>query len=441
MQTIDSLLNAKWIIPVEPHDYYMENASLAIKDGIILEVLPQAEARQKYRAAVTHHLPDHALVPGFVNSHTHAAMTLFRGLADDLPLMEWLEKHIWPAEAAWVNPEFINTGTTLAVAEMLSSGTTCFNDMYFYPEETARVVDAIGIRATLGLIVLGFPTVWAKDAAEYLHKGLAVHDQYRHHHLIKTAFAPHAPYTVPDEPLHKIATLAEELDIPIHMHVHETQSEVQDARQSTGKSPIQRLMEIGLLSPRMMAVHMTAVESDDLQRLKDSGAHVIHCPESNLKLASGFCQVSKFAHAGINVALGTDGAASNNDLDMFGEMRCAALLAKVLTKNASSLPAADALRMATLNGAKALGRDTEIGSLVPGKAADVIAIDLNHIATQPVYHPISQIVYAASRDQVTDVWVAGRHLLKNRVHTTLDCNEIIAKAQAWADKIKDTPVE
>lgn len=441
METIDSLLNAKWIIPVEPHAQYLEDASLAIKDGRILEILPQSQAKQKYHAHNSHDLNDHVLLPGFVNSHTHAAMTLFRGLADDLPLMEWLEKHIWPAEATWVNPEFINTGTTLAVAEMLSSGTTCFNDMYFYPDETAAVADKLGIRATVGLIVLGFPTVWAKDPDEYLHKGLAVHDQFRHHSLIKTAFAPHAPYTVPDEPLLRIATLAEELDVPIHMHVHETASEVQDARQTTGKSPIQRLMDIGLMSPRMMAVHMTAVEKDDLSLVMESGANVVHCPESNLKLASGFCHVADFTNQGINVALGTDGTASNNDLDMLGEMRTAALLAKVLSKNASTLPAADAIRMATLNGAKALGLDKEIGSLQPGKAADVIAIDLNNISTQPVYNPISQVVYAANREQVSDVWVAGKHLLHNHMLTTIDKTEIIAKAQAWAGRIKDTPVE
>ena len=437
MLKVDTIINAKWVIPVEPAGVCLTEHSLVIKDGRISDILPQQDCSNQYHSDHTVSLNTHALIPGLVNSHTHAAMSLFRGMADDLPLMQWLQEHIWPAESTWVNAEFVESGTALAVAEMIRHGTTCINDMYFFPDVAAEVCSNLGIRAGISLIVLGFPTVWAKDASEYIHKGLEIHDRFRHHPLISTCFGPHAPYTVDDNPLREIVTLAEELDIPIQMHVHETATEVQDARQGSGMTPIQRLKKLEVISPRLMAVHMTAVEKEDMQTIAEGGAHVVHCPQSNLKLASGLCQVQNWLDMGVNVCLGTDGAASNNDLDMFGEMQSAALLAKVVSKNASALPAAAALRMATLNGAKAMGLEREIGSLEVGKAADIAAIDLNHLATTPVYDPISQIVYAAGRDQVSDVWIAGKHLLNNRQLTQIDQYEIIAKAQAWADKIKE----
>lgn len=437
MQTVDTIINAKWVIPVEPASLCLNDYSIVIQQGRILDMLPQQECAAQYQCDNQVHLPTHALIPGFVNAHTHAAMSLFRGMADDLPLMQWLQEHIWPAEGTWVNAEFVHSGTSLALAEMLRGGTTCINDMYFFPDIAAEVASNLGMRASISLIVLGFPTVWAKDAAEYIHKGLEIHDRFRHHPLISTCFGPHAPYTVDDVALQEVATLAEELDIPIQMHIHETATEVQDARQSSGMTPIHRLKQLDLISPRLMAVHMTSVEKEDMQAIAEGGAHIVHCPQSNLKLASGFCQVQDWMEKGVNVCLGTDGAASNNDLDMLAEMQSAALLAKVVSKNASALAAADALRMATLNGAKAMGLDQHIGSLEVGKAADITAIDLNHLATTPVYDPISQIVYAAGRDQVSDVWVAGKHLLKDRQLTQVDQAEIIANAQAWADKIQE----
>ena len=436
MKNIDTLIHARWIIPVEPHDTVYEHHAVAVHEGRILELLPSAEANNKYRAEVEHRLDAHALIPGLVNAHTHAAMALFRGLADDLPLMEWLQNHIWPAEGRWVSPEFVADGTRLAIAEMLRGGTTCFSDMYFFPDETARVADNAGIRAVVGLIVIDFPTVWAANADEYLHKGIAVHDHFRNNPLITTAFAPHAPYTVSNDPLQRVVTYAEELDIPVHMHVHETQHEVAEAVDNTGLRPLARLEQLGLVSPRLIAVHMTQLEEHEIARLASRGAHVVHCPESNLKLASGFCPVQKLLDAGINVALGTDGAASNNDLDMFGEMRTAALLAKAVASDASAVNAAQALRMATLGGARALGLEDSIGSLEAGKAADITAVRLDSVETQPLYHPVSQLVYAASREQVSDVWVAGRHLLKDRVLTTLDQEAIIKKARGWAEKIQ-----
>jgi len=438
MQKVDTIINAKWVIPVEPTSVCLAEHSVVINNGRISDVLPQQQCGSKYQSDQQVNLSTHAVMPGFVNAHTHAAMSLFRGMADDLPLMQWLQEHIWPAESTWVNEEFIQSGTALAVAEMIRGGTTCFNDMYFFPDVTAEVASDFGMRAGIGLIVLGFPTVYAKDASEYIHKGLEIHDRFRHHPLISTCFGPHAPYTVDDAPLSEIVTLTEELDIPVHMHIHETVTEVQDARLNFGITPIHRLKNLDLISPRLMAVHMTAVEKDDMQTILEGGAHVVHCPQSNLKLASGYCQVQSWLDMGVNVCLGTDGAASNNDLDMLGEMQSAAMLAKAVSKDASALPAAQALRMATINGAKAMGLDREIGSLEIGKAADITAIDLNHLSTTPIYDPISQIVYAASRDQVTDVWIAGKQLLKNRQLTQIDPYEIIAKAQAWAEKIKES---
>jgi 5-methylthioadenosine/S-adenosylhomocysteine deaminase len=364
-------------------------------------------------------------------------MTLMRGLADDLPLMTWLQEHIWPAEQKLVSAEFVQDGSLLACAEMLRGGTTCFNDMYFFAEETVRAVEQAGMRAVIGLIVIDFPSAWAQDADEYLRKGLELHDRLHNHGLITTAFAPHAPYSVSDEPLQRIATLAEELDIPIHMHVHETAEEVERAHSETGRRPLQRLDDLGLLNPRLLAVHMTQLDDKEIARCAETGVHVVHCPESNLKLASGFCPVQQLHEAGINVALGTDGAASNNDLDMWGEMRSAALLAKGVAADAMALPAERALRMATLDGARALGLEEEIGSLEIGKAADVIAVNLNDVSTQPVYHPLSQLVYATSREQVREVWVAGRHLLKDGQLTTLEADDLLGRARHWQTRIAD----
>ncbi len=435
---IDSLLNARWIIPINPSDELLENHSLAIQAGHILEILPTQYAEQKYKAKHSQTLEQHALIPGLINAHTHTSMSLLRGLADDMPLMTWLNEHIWPAEGRWISEEFIADGTRLAVAEMLRSGVTCFNDMYFYPDVTGRVAAAAGIRAVIGLIMIDFPSTWASGPEEYLHRGLEVHDQFRNSSLISTAFAPHAPYSVSDRPLERIRTLADELIIPIHMHVHETIDEVNQGIKQYGKRPLERLFELGLVSPSLIAVHMTQLEDAELKRFSDFGANIVHCPESNLKLASGFCPVVRLLDAGINVALGTDGAASNNDLDMFGEMRTAALLAKGVVKDASALPAASVLRMATLNGAQALGIADITGSLETGKAADIVAVSLGELECQPVYHPISQLVYATGRDSVTDVWVAGKQLLRKRVLTTLDTQEILLRTQSWRDKIAES---
>lgn len=431
----DCLLHAKWIIPVEPEASVYENHTLVIKGDRIEALLPTDKARQQYQAVNVHELNQHVLIPGLVNAHTHAAMNLFRGLANDLPLMDWLNNHIWPAEQKWVSPAFVRDGTQLAVAEMLRGGTTCFNDMYFFPDVTAEVCASMGMRVSVGLILIDFPTAWAENADEYILKGEQVHDDFRHSPLVTTAFAPHAPYTVSDEPLKRISMLAEELDIPIHMHIHETAFEVQDAVDKNGQRPLARLAELGVLSSRVIAVHMTQLEAAEIEMLARLGVNVAHCPESNLKLASGFCPVHELNKAGVNVSIGTDGVASNNDLDMFGEMKTAALLGKAVSGDSTAMDAHCTLKMATLNGAQALGLNDKTGSLKKGKQADVVAVNLEQLETLPCYDPAAQLVYAGNRQQVTDVWVAGRQLLRDGQLTTVEYSGLIEKAKSWQKKI------
>jgi 5-methylthioadenosine/S-adenosylhomocysteine deaminase len=436
---VDLLIQARWIIPVEPDGAIHEHASLVIDDGRIVDLLPTKQANSQYRARHVEVLDSHALIPGLINCHTHAAMSLLRGIADDLHLMDWLQNHIWPAEQKWVSEAFVRDGTDLAIAEMLRCGTTCFNDMYFFPEIVAQQAIQHGMRANVGLIVFDFPTVWAENADAYLTKGLALHEQLRHETLISTSFAPHAPYTVSDGPLRNVSTYADEMNLTVHMHLHETAHEVDEQKSKTGQTPLQRLHELGLLTPSFIAVHMTQLSSEDIRFYAETGGHIVHCPESNLKLASGFCPVAECLAAGINVALGTDGAASNNDLDMLSEMRTAALLGKGVAGDASAVSAMTALQMATINGAKALGLDAEIGSLTIGKAADVVAIDLSELETQPLFNPLAQIVYAASRHQVSDVWISGKQLLRNRQLTTFDMPALRQKIQLWQERLQEHP--
>lgn len=437
MQTIDLLVFPKWLVPIEPEGVALVEHALAIRDGRIVDILPAAFARQTYQPADTLELPEHALMPGLVNGHTHSAMALMRGLADDLPLMDWLNHHIWPAEAAVVSRAFCVDGVRLACAEMIRGGTTCFNDMYFFPDATAEVAAAVGLRATIGLLLIDFPTAWATDADDYIRKGLDVYEhQIRRQPLLRAAFAPHAPYTVSDAPLLKIRALATEMGLPIHMHVHETADEVNQALVGPdGRRPLARLAALDLLGPDFIAVHMTQLSDEEIADCGRLGMSIAHCPESNLKLASGIAPIEKLIAAGANVMVGTDGAASNNDLDLLAETRTAALLAKGASGDPRAVPAATALKLATLNGARALGIDNETGSLAIGKSADFIAIDLSHASTTPVYDVISTLAYAVGRDQVTDVYVAGRALMRNRQLLTLDEPAVLAKAADWRTKI------
>jgi len=437
MEKVDLIINARWIVPVEPRGTVLDHHALVVDDGRITALLPDSEARARYAPALRVDRPDHVLIPGLINTHTHAAMTLFRGLADDIPLDEWLGKHIWPAETRWAGPEFVRDGTELAILEMIRGGTTCFQDMYFFPDIVAQAAVERQMRAVVGMIMIEAPTIWAKTTEEYFSKGLAVHDQFLGNPLVATTFAPHAPYTVGDKVLEQMRVLADQLDTPIHMHVHETAAEVRAAIDKHGRRPLQRLSELGLVSPLLMAVHMTQLTEVEIELIADRGVNVIHCPESNLKLASGICPIAKLHNAGVNVSLGTDGAGSNNDLDMFGEMRTAALLAKGFSEDATVISAADTLAMATINGARALGMEDKIGSLTSGKAADLACVDLSVPACQPVHHPISQLVYSVSRDQVSDVWVAGQPLLENHRLTVDNEAEILGRAAAWQRRLEE----
>ena len=425
----------EWIIQIDDESTVLTQHAVILEKNSIQRIIPLSELnREQYETIIE--LPGQALMPGFINTHTHAAMTLMRGVADDLTLMDWLNNHIWPIESQHMNQQFVQDGTELAIAEMIRNGTTCLNDMYFYPDITAKTAQAMGFRASIGLIVLDFPTVWAQNADEYLHKGLETNDFFKELSLIKGAFAPHAPYTVADAPLEKIGMYSSELDLRVHMHIHETQFEVTEALKNTGMRPLERLDQLGLVNDNLIAVHMTDLLPNEIERLTETASHIVHCPESNLKLASGFCPVTDCHNAGINISFGTDGAASNNDLDLLTEARTGALLAKGLSGDASAINAQTILKMLTINGAKTLGLENEIGSIEAGKKADLIAIDLSDINTTPVYDPVAQIAYAANSRQVSHVWIDGQLKLKNHQLVDVDMESIINKAYDWRSKIQ-----
>jgi 5-methylthioadenosine/S-adenosylhomocysteine deaminase len=434
MQAIDLLILAAHVVPVAPRATLADHA-VAIDAGRIVAVLPSAQALERYDARRVVRLETHALIPGLVNLHCHAAMALLRGLADDVPLMSWLQEHIWPAEGRHVSDEFVHDGSLVAVAEMLRGGVTCVNDMYFFPEATARAVLRAGMRASLGIIALEFPSAYAQDAAGYIARGLATRDAYIGEPLLGFCLAPHAPYTVGDETLARIAVLAEELEMPIHTHVHETRAEIEQGVAQHGVRPLERLRRLGLVGPRLIAVHAVHLEEVELDLMAREGVSVAHCPSSNLKLASGIAPLAGMRKRGIGVGLGTDGAASNNRLDAMTEMRTAALLAKAVSGDAAVVSAAEALEMATLGGARALGMDGEIGTIEPGKAADLTAVDLGSLETLPLFDPVSQLVYSAGREHVTHVWVAGEARLEDRRLTTLDLQDLHAKASWWRQRI------
>ena len=435
-EKVDTLVFAAWAVPVVPENVTLESQALAIRDGQIVDLLPADTARTRYVADQTYQLDQHVLLPGLINLHGHAAMTLFRGLADDLPLMTWLNDHIWPAEGRFVSEDFVADGVLLAIAEMLRGGTTFFSDMYFFPEVTAEIAHQHRMRAQICFPVFDFPSNWGSGPDDYLHKGLQLFDRYRNSDWIEVAFGPHAPYTVSDDPLKRVVTLAEEVDARIQIHLHETAFEVEEAIRQTGMRPIQRLAELGILGPGTQCVHMTQVDEHDLKLVQRFGAHVVHCPESNLKLASGFCPAEKLRQAGVNVAIGTDGAASNNDLDLLGEMRTAALLAKAVSGDAAALNAHQTLAMATINGARALGMEDRLGSLEAGKWADVIAVDLGDAYGQPVYDPLSHLIYATNSRQVSHSWIGGHLRMAEGELKGIDLPTLKDRARHWASRIR-----
>lgn len=430
------LLLPRWIVPVEPRAVVLSDHALLIQGDRIADLLPTQEALTKYPDVPRRSLPDHVLIPGLVNLHAHSAMSLMRGLADDQPLMKWLQEHIWPAEGKHVSASFVHDGTLLAAADMIKSGTTCFNDMYFFPESAGAAALTSGMRAVLAMTILEFPTAYAANADEYFDKGLAAMEALRDTPRIGFTFGPHAPYTISDKTFERVGVLSSQLDLPVHIHVQETAQEVRDSLAQHGVRPIRRLETLGLVNSNLLAVHAVHLDDVDIETLAANGASAAHCPASNLKLASGFSPIAAMRGAGVNVGIGTDGAASNNRLDMLAEMRLAALLAKAVANDASAVPAAEALEMATLSSARAIGLDQEIGSLVVGKKADIAALHFNSAELAPCYDVISHLVYASSSEAVTHVWVDGELLLAERVLTRLDEQELIAKARSWKARIQ-----
>ena len=433
------LIRARWVIPVEPAGTVLHDHAVVVRDGRIESVLAAGEARERFSDLDTIDLAEHALIPGLVNAHAHAAMALMRGLADDLPLLRWLKEHVWPTEMRHVSPEFVRDGTLLACAEMLRGGTTCFNDMYFYPEAALEAVLESGMRAALGIIVVEFPSSYAADPDDYLDKGLSLRDRWREQPLLSFCLAPHAPYTVSDATFGRIAKLAGEVEVPIHIHLHETEEEIERSLAEHGLRPIERLQRLGLLGPDLIAVHAVHLTDDEIVLLARHGCSVAHCPSSNLKLASGFAPVARLLAEGVNVAIGTDGAASNNRMDMMQEMRQAALLAKAVARNAEAVPAHAALRAATLGGAHALGLEEQIGSIVPGKWADLTAVRLAGPELTPCYDPVSHLVYAAGREHVSDVWVGGRRLVNDGELANLARFGLDMRGELWQNALKTPP--
>lgn len=431
---VDLCIDARWIVPVEPSGV-LEHHTLVVDRGRIVAVAPTAAADQDYQPRERVSLQEHAVLPGLVNAHTHAAMSLLRGIADDVPLKPWLEQHIWPREGRFASPEFVHDGTLVAAGEMLLGGITCCADQYFFPDAAARAYRRSGMRALIGLAVLDFPTPYAVDADAYLREGLAARDAWKHEAKLRFALAPHAPYTVADPSWEKIVVYARQLDLPIQTHLQETRDELEASLASGVSTPLARLERLGVTGPNFIAVHAVHLTDSDIEILAAQSCQVVHCPASNLKLASGIAPVARLQGRGINVALGTDGAASNNRLDIFGEARLAALLAKIATGDAAALPAGTALRMATLDGAAALGLDTEIGSLQAGKQADAIAVSLGAFQHGPCYDPISHVIHVAGRDQVTDVWVAGERIVSNSALTSVDAGELAASTRAWQERL------
>ncbi len=431
---VDLAISATWVVPIEPAGALTAHVVL-VDRGRIVAVVPEAAAARDYLAREKITLDRHALLPGLVNAHAHTAMTLLRGIADDVPLSAWLEQHIWPREAKLVTPEFVQDGVTIGTAEMLRGGITCCNDMYFYPDAAARAYQAAGMRAVLGLPVLDFPTPYASDADGYLQAGLAARDAFKHAPRLSFTLAPHAPYTVGDATFEKIVTYAHQLDLPIQTHLQETRRELDESIAATGVSPLVRLDRLGVTGPGFVAIHAVHLAPGDVELLARQRCHVVHCPTSNLKLASGIAPVAQLCEHDVNVAIGTDGPASNNRQDLFAEMRIAALLAKVRSGDAAALPAQRVIAMATLGGAQALGLHDRIGSLVPGKEADLIAVNLGELDDAPLYDPISHLVHVAGRERVTDVWISGERVVRDRRLTMVDEPALLARAQLWQQKL------
>jgi 5-methylthioadenosine/S-adenosylhomocysteine deaminase len=431
-----TILKPRWMVTMVPGSETLTEHALVVEGERIAAILPWADAEARYPQAERVELGDHVLIPGLINGHTHSAMSLLRGVADDLALMDWLNNHIWPLEKKWVSEEWTHTGSLLSAAEALRGGVTYLNDMYFFPSAMARAAMDAGIRAAVSINVIDFPTGYASNAADYIAKGLAVYEQYKGERLLDWTSAPHAPYTVSDETFVQLRELAEKHGLQMHCHIHETLDEINGSLKQYGVRPLERLDRLGLLNERMIAVHMVHLNEAEIAMLARQKVHLVHNPNSNMKLASGVQPLTALEAAGVNTLLGTDGAASNNRQDMFGEIRAAALLAKATSLDPLAVPARTALEMATIRAAKAMGRGDDLGSLEVGKLADLAAVSLAALECQPVYDPAAQLVYVAGREHVSDVWVGGRRVLRNREIMSFDAGATVQRAKEIVTRMK-----
>ncbi len=437
LSNVSKILSPSWLVTADSQQPLLANHSVVIDEQVIVDILPTQKVGDHYTAAQTISLAGQVLMPGMINLHSHTPMSLMRGFADDLPLMTWLNDYVWPAEAALLSHEFVHQASILSCAEMLLSGVTTFNDMYFYPLATAAAVKDMGIRANIGLVIIDFPSTYANDADDYLSKGFDAHDSWRGHDRITTSLAPHAPYTVSNQTFEKVVTYAEQLDLSIHTHLHETTVELEESIKQYGVRPLARLLELGVLSPRLIAAHAVHLDDKERELLAQYGCHIAHSPASNAKLGSGAAEITLAQAAGINVGLGTDGVASNNRTDLFAEMRLAAMLAKANTHNAEALNAQQVIEMATINAANALGLGQQIGSIAIGKQADLVAVNVSDLSIAPCYDPISHLVYACGREHVTNTWVAGELRYSDGCFSNIELDELHAIIQRWQPIISE----
>lgn len=438
MKIVDLIVNARWILPIAPENKILENYALIIKDHKIIDLLAQEKVSDIYQAETVINKDHHVLMPGLINAHTHLAMSYYKGVGSDLPLNQWLSDYIWPSESATVSAEYVYDATKHALVECLRSGVSCVNDLYFYMNDVASALSEAGMRGRLAHCIFNFETPWAKSVESSFEQAENLINNLKNNQLISVAIGPHSPYAVDDQMMQRVIQLSKIHNLPIHIHLHETKKEVDDYKEKYGVSPIVRFFEKGWLNEKTIGIHLTQLDEKDIDCIVKSKMKVVHCPESNMKLASGISPIQKLLDLGVTVAIGTDGSASNNDIDMISEMKSASFLSKIATGNPESISAKKALEMATINGAKALGFESEIGSLEIGKSADFIAIDFNYPETLPVYDPFAQIVYAASRNQVSDVWVNGKCLMDQYKLLTINNDGLNQNQNKWSLKINQT---
>ncbi|KAA0257432.1 amidohydrolase family protein [Deferribacter autotrophicus] len=411
----------------------VEDSYLLINDEKVEKVVKEIPENQKYDYKIIER-SNSAIFPGFINTHTHLPMVYFRGLADDLPLMEWLQKYIWPAENRWLSDEFVYDATLLAACELIKSGTICANDMYFYSDSIAQALINAGVKGVLGAGVLDFPTKFAKNPDEYLDKAKLLIEKYRDNDLINIAICPHAPYTVSPENYKKCIAFAERYGLVIHTHLAETEWEVNEIYNKYGKTPLKLMDEVGMLDTKSIFAHMVHLTDEEIEVAGKKKVNISHCLESNFKLASGFARVKELLDKGANVSIGTDGAASNNDLDILVEASVVTKFHKAYSGDATALDAKTALDMLTINAAKGLYLENT-GQIKEGNFADFIIVNLDKVHLQPLYNPVSQLIYAAKSSDITDVFINGKHIMENRKILTIDEEEVLDKAKYWGKKI------